>query len=132
HAKDHLRRAERTERDWPEASARHRALFEAAKAREPRKGYAVADGAMRTLRLLWNFAADKDPSLGPNPVRLRKMWFKVKRREPLVKADDLAKFYAAVTALPNPVQRDFVLTALFTGLGPAAPPGPKWGDAGFQ
>jgi len=132
HAKDHLRRAERTERDWPEASARHRALFEAAREREPRSGHAVANGAMRVLRLLWNFAADKDPSLGPNPVRLRKAWFKVPRREDLVKSDDLAKFYAAVTALPNPVQRDFVLTALYTGLRRRELAGLKWDDVDFK
>src|SRR5262245_54811309 len=35
HVKDHLRRAERTERDWPEASACHRAKWEAAKERKP-------------------------------------------------------------------------------------------------
>jgi integrase len=132
HAKAHLRRAEKTERDWPEASARHRALFEAAKAREPRSGYAVANGAMRVLRLLWNFAADKDPSLGPNPVRLRKAWFKVPRREDLVKSDDLAKFYAAVTALPNPVQRDFLLMATFTGLRRRELAGLTWNDVDFK
>jgi integrase len=132
HAKDHLHRAERTERDWPEASARHRALFEAAKEREPRNGFAVANGAMRVLRLLWNAALDRDPSLGPNPVRLRKMWFKVPRREDLVKSDDLAKFYAAVSALPNPVQRDFVLTALFTGLRRRELAGLTWNDVDFK
>jgi len=128
HARDHLRRAERTERDWPEASARHRALFEAAKAREPRKGHAVADGAMRTLRLLWNFAADKDPSLGPNPVRLRKAWFKVARRERLVKADDLKKFHDAVMTLPNPIARDYVRLLLFTGLRRREAAALRWDD----
>src|SRR6516165_8039927 len=128
HAKDHLRRAERTERDWPEASARHRALFEAAREREPRSGHAVANGAMRVLRLLWNFAADKAPSLGPNPVRLRKAWFKVARRERLVKADDLKKFHDAVTALPNPITRDFVRLLLFTGLRRREAAALKWSD----
>jgi integrase len=132
HAKAHLRRAERTERDWPEASARHRALFEAAREREPRSGHAVANGAMRVLRLLWNFAADKDATLGANPVRLRKMWFKVARREDLVKSDDLAKFYAAVTALPNPVQRDFLLLALHTGARRRELAGLTWDDVDFK
>jgi integrase len=128
HARDHLRRAEKTERDWPEASARHRARFEAAKERKPRSGHAVANGAMRVLRLMWNFAADRDPSLGPNPVRLRKMWFKVPRREDLVKSDDMAKFYAAVSALPNTVQRDFVLMALHTGLRRRELAALRWDD----
>jgi integrase len=128
HAKAHLRRAERTEKHYPEASARHRALFEAAREREPRSGHAVANGAMRVLRLLWNFAADKDPSLGPNPVRLRKAWFKVARRERLVKADDLKKFHDAVTALPNPIARDFVRLLLFTGLRRREAAALKWSD----
>ena len=128
HAKAHLRRAERTEKHDPEASARHRALFEAAREREPRSGHAVANGAMRVLRLLWNFAADKDPSLGPNPVRLRKAWFKVARRERLVKADDLKKFHDAVTALPNPIARDFVRLLLFTGLRRREAAALKWSD----
>jgi integrase len=133
HAAVHRRRSERTAKRWPEASARHRALFEAAKAREPRSGHAVANGAMRVLRLLWNFAADKDPSLvGQNPVRLRKQWFKVARREDLVKSDDLAKFYAAVTALPNPVQRDFLLLALHTGARRRELAGLAWNDVDFK
>jgi integrase len=133
HAKVHLRRAERTERDWPEASARHRAKFEAAKAREPRSGYAVANGAMRVLRLLWNFAADKDPSLvGPNPVKLKKSWFEVDRREGLVKADDMAKFCEAVTALKNPVARDYILLLLYSGLRRRETAGLKWDAVDFK
>jgi integrase len=132
HAKDHLRRAERTERDWPEASARHRALFEAAKEREPRSGHAVANGAMRVLRLLWNFAADKDPNLGPNPVRLKKLWFKVKRRDRLVKADDLRKFYDAVMALPNPIARDYIALLMFSGLRRREAARLTWADVDFK
>jgi integrase len=131
-AKVHLRRAEKTERDWPEASARHRALFEAAKEREPRSGHAVANGAMRTLRALWNFALDKDPTLGPNPVRLKKNWFEVARRERLVKADDLKRFHDAVMTLPNPVIRDYVRLLLYTGLRRREAAGLKWDDVDFK
>jgi integrase len=131
-ARVHLRRAERTERDWPEASARHRALFEAAKARAPRSGRAAANGAMRVLRALWNFAADKDASLGPNPVRLNKLWFKVPRRERLVRADDLAKFHDAVSALENPVARDYVRLLLFTGLRRREAAALKWANVDFK
>ena len=34
----------------------------------------------------------------------------------MVKADDLANFYAAVCDLPNPTARDFILLVLFTGM----------------
>jgi integrase len=112
----HLRRAERTEQMWPEASERHRALHEAAKERQPRSGRALADNTMRVMRALWNFAADKDPSVGPNPVRLKRQWFKPARRETLVKADDLPAFHDAVMTLKNEIHRDYIRLLLFTGL----------------
>jgi integrase len=131
-AKRHLLRAERAEPHSAEAAARHRALAEAAREREPRNGFAAANGAMRTLRLLWNFAADKDDKLGANPVKLKKNWFEVHPREDLVKADDMARFYEAVTALKNPVARDFLLTALFTGCRRRELAGLKWADVDFK
>ena len=132
HAKIHLRRAERTEVKWPTASERHRALHAAALARKPRSGRALADNVMRVMRLLWNFAADKDPSLGSNPVRLRRQWFRSPRRETLVKADDLARFYAAVMALENPVQRDFIRLLLFTGLRRREAAALTWDDVDLK
>jgi integrase len=110
HAKRHLQRAERTEKHYPEASARHRSLWEAAKEREPRSGRAAADGAMRCLRALMNFA-----KLVPNPVQLKRQWFKPPPRERLVKADELPAFYAAVMALENKIFRDYLRFLLFTG-----------------
>ncbi len=80
------------------------------------KGEATANGVMRTLRVLWAYQADRDGSLGANPVRLRKQWFDVPPRERLIRGDQLPAFYAAVMALPNPVQRDYVLFLLFTGM----------------
>jgi hypothetical protein len=53
-------------------------------------------------------------------VRLRKQWFDVPPRERLITGDQLPAFYAAVMALPNPVQRDYVLFLLFTGMRRAA------------
>jgi integrase len=84
------------------------------------------------LRLLWNFAIDKDPTLGPNPVRLRKTWFKVARRERLVRADDLKKFHDATSALPNPIARDYVRLLLFTGLRRREAAALKWADVDFK
>jgi integrase len=116
HAKRHLKLAERIETHWPEAAARHRARYEAAKERKPYKGHATANGVMRALRALWNFMADRIEDPPRNPVRLRKQWFKVRRRQRLVKGDDMPKFYAAVMALENPIARDYILLTLFTGL----------------
>jgi integrase len=97
--------------------ARHRAIAAEVLAGGRYSGEASANGAMRALRVLWNFAMEREPNLPPNPVaRLRRQWFPVHRRERLVRADDLPKFYRAVLALPNPVHRDYLLLLLFTGL----------------
>ncbi len=116
---------------WTAAAARHRAAAERAEQRSPAKGHAAANGAMRALRLLWNFAADKDPTLGANPVRLRKQWFTVPRRERLVRGDELPSFYAAVCSLANPVHRDYLLTLLFTGLRRREAATLTWDDVDF-
>jgi integrase len=131
HAKNHLRLAERN-RAWPKAAARHRARWEAARDRKARTGHAAANSAMRALRALMNFAIDRDPGLGTNPVRLKRQWFKVKRRERLVKADDLPKFHAAVMALKNPIHRDYILLLLFTGLRRREGSKLKWSDVDFK
>ena len=97
--------------------ARHRAIAAEVLAGRRYSGEASANGAMRALRVLWNFAMEREPNLPPNPVtRLRRQWFPVHRRERLVRADDLPNFYRAVLALPNPVHRDYLLLLLFTGL----------------
>jgi len=131
HAKRHLQRAERTEERHPEASAHHRAKWKAARARRPRAGQAVANGAMRTLRAVLNYAIEKDPSL-TNPVRLKKQWFKVKRRQRKVKGDDLAAFHAAVMKLANPVIRDYLRVMLFTGLRRREAAKLQWADVDLK
>jgi integrase len=130
-AKRHLLRAERTEERWPDASERHRAKWRAAKQRAPRSGEGVADGAMRCLRALFNHAIDRDPSL-TNSVLLKKQWFGVKRRERLVKFDDLARFHAAVMGLENPITRDYLRLLLFTGLRRREAAGLKWSDVDLR
>jgi integrase len=101
---------------WPQAVERYKAKAAAAAARKPYSGHATANATMRALRMLWNYAADKNPTIGPNPVRLKKEWFHVRRRTRLVRADDLSKFYEAMMALSNAVQRDYLRLILFTGL----------------
>ena len=51
--------------------------------------------------------------LPPNPVtQLKRQWFPVERRTRIVRADEMPAFYRAVMDLPNPVQRDYLLTLL--------------------
>jgi integrase len=103
-------------RDMVEARHKRIAAEIASRPRRPSSGHAMANSTMRGLRLLWNFAADRNPALGPNPVRLKKLWFTVPRRSRHVRADELPKFYEAIARLENHVQRDYLLLLLFTGL----------------
>jgi integrase len=111
------RRATAISRSYPDAARKHRARAKLIRRRQPRRGEAAANGAMRALRVLWNYAAESDPDLPAHPVRaLRRSWFKVERRTRIVTTDDLPKFYRAVDDLPNKVARDYLLLLLFTGM----------------
>jgi integrase len=94
-------------------------------------GEATANGAMRVLRLLYNFAADRAPELLPNPVRLRKQWYNVAPRERLAPADQLPAFWKAVDALENRTHRDWVAMALFTGLRRQELSALRWTEVDF-
>jgi integrase len=114
---------------WPDAAAEHRARASAALSRKPASGHATSNAAARLLRALWNFQTDRDPTMPASPVRrLKRQWFKVYRREGYVKADEMAKFYAAVQALPNPVARDYLTLLLFTGLRRREAAALRWTD----
>jgi len=92
-------------------------------------GTSTANYAMVTLRVLWNFAAERTPDLPPNPVRrLKRGWYPEPRRTRSVKMEELPKFYAAVMALPNPIARDYLLLLLFTGLRKTEAATLRWED----
>ena len=96
---------------------RHRAIAAEIGKADRYSGTSTANSAMRALRVLWNFAAERTPDLPSNPVyRLRRQWYAEPRRERLVRADDLPRFYEAVCALSNAVARDYIQLMLFTGL----------------
>ena len=95
-------------------------------------GSATANGVFRGLRALWNWAAERDPSLAKNPVsRLRQQWYTVPRRERIIRSDQLPAFYEAVTALTNPIQRDYLLLLLFTGLRRGEAAALRWDEVDF-
>jgi integrase len=98
--------------------AHHRVIASDIKSATGRySGSASANMAMKTLRALWNWAADRDPTLGANPVRrLKRAWFPVPRRTRYLTAEQLPTFYAATKSLLNPVHRDFLQLLLFSGL----------------
>jgi integrase len=110
--------------DWPLASitpelveARHRKIASDIAAGGRYSGQACANATMRVLGVLWNFAATRNPNLPPNPVtRLRRQWFKIKRRTRMVPFERLPEFHDAIMALDNAVARDFLRLLLFSGL----------------
>jgi len=65
----------------PDDAERYGAIAAAAASRKPADGRAAANGVMRTVRALYNYALDRDSSLPPCPVRLKKSWFRIERRE---------------------------------------------------
>lgn len=97
---------------------RHMAIAEA-------HGEAYANLSMRLLRALFNFAAGQyEDSQGrslisENPVRRlsqTRAWYRVARRQTVIKPHELARWYQAVMALENDTVRDYLLLVLFTGL----------------
>jgi len=89
-----------------------------------KKGCAQSNLDMRVLRSLLNFAAgyyddaNGDPLIKSNPVhRLSqtKAWFRVPRRQTIIKAHELPKWFQAVMNVENEVIRDYMLFLLLTG-----------------
>jgi integrase len=98
-------------------------------------GHGMANGAMRSLRAVYNFASDRAPAsdpFPPCPVRLKRSWFKIKRRTRLVKFDQLATFYPAIGALENKVIADYVKFILFTGTRRSEAAGLRWDAIDFR
>jgi integrase len=96
-------------------------------------GRATADGAMRALRVVWNHALDRDETLPANAVRVLKRggWFKPSPRTRSVRPDELARFYAAVEALPNRTVADYIKLVLFTGLRRREASALPWSEVDF-
>jgi integrase len=112
--------------------ARHRAIAAEVERGGRYRGQVMANTAMVTLRILWNFAADRVPDLPPHPMRrLRRAWFPVHRRERHVLADQMPAFHIALMELPNAIQRDFLRLLLFMGLRLGEASSLTWNDVDF-
>jgi len=88
-------------------------------------GHAQANQAFRFLRSLFNYCAakfedvDGSPLVKFNPVLIltqTRQWFRVNRKQTIIKNKDLPKWFKAVIGLKSPAVRDYILTILLTGL----------------
>ncbi len=81
-------------------------------------GETTANNVMRHYRSVYNFISATQDDYAPNPVQIltqARAWFKERRRQTVVTAGDLPAWWKAVMAEPV-YSRDFLLTALFTGM----------------
>src|SRR6476646_5645638 len=91
-------------------------------------GPSTANLAMRVLRIVWNYAADRS-TLPECPVsKLKKRWYEEPRRTRSVTFEQLPEFYRAVSAEPSAVVRDYILLMLFTGMRRRETAGLRWSD----
>ncbi|MFV1494471.1 tyrosine-type recombinase/integrase [Phaeobacter sp. JH18-32] len=81
-------------------------------------GKTTANNVMRHFRAVYNFTSATQDDFPNNPVVIltqARAWFKERRRQTVVTAVDLPAWWKAVMAEPD-YSRDFLLTALFTGM----------------
>ncbi|MCA1854247.1 MAG: tyrosine-type recombinase/integrase, partial [Beggiatoa sp.] len=95
-----------------------------------------ANLSMRVLRALFNFAAANYEVGGKalvldNPVKRlsrTRAWFRIDRRETLIKPHQLRPWMDAVLGLDNGLARDYLQLILLTGLRRSEALGLKWED----
>lgn len=90
-----------------------------------KRSKARANNSMRVLRAIINHARNKfedakgNPIVVTNPVeRLsqNRAWFKIEKRQTLIKSHQLSPWYQATLQLNNESTRDYIYFVLFTGL----------------
>ncbi len=93
-------------------------------------GHYAANHMLSLLRHMFNKAAEWGWE-GDNPCRGVKK-FDVLTRERFLGADELPRFFTALTAQQNRTFRDFVLMCLLTGARRANVQGMRWEDINFE
>ena len=80
----------------------------------------IANGAMRTLRAIYNHARKTNKRLPPDNPADAVDWNEEKRRDTGMGVSDLNGWFSELAALDNPVRREFHLFTLLSGSRPAA------------
>jgi integrase len=94
-------------------------------------GKSVANAAIRCFRLLFNWAARRDDSLGRTCRLSKNEWHAVTPRRNPIPPEKLDAFYKAVQALPS-MPRDYVCLLLFTGLRRREASALLWKEVDFE
>jgi integrase len=105
------------------------------------RSHARANNTMRLLRALFNHAMVKYEDEHGNPIitinavsRLSetRAWYKVERRQTLIKAHQLKDWYQGTMQLNQETTRDYLHLILFTGLRRSEASRLAWKDVDFQ
>jgi integrase len=101
---------------------------------------ARANLGARYLRAILNFARAKykdeegRPMIGENPVKAlseTRAWYRVDRRQTVIKPHELGAWVNAVLNLPGPDIRDYFITVLLTGMRREEALNLKWSEVDF-
>ena len=100
-------------------------------------GEAWANLSMKVLRAVFNFAVGQyEDSQGrslitDNPVKRlsqSRAWYRVERRQSVIKPNDLGAWFQGVFALPNETLKDYLQLVILTGLRKNEAAQLKWSD----
>lgn len=83
-------------------------------------GPSAANGAMRTLRAIYNHARKSHRELPPENPTLAVDWNREKRRDTAMGVEDFPAWFAQARLLRHPVRREFHLMTLLSGSRPGA------------
>jgi integrase len=128
---DYVRTLELYLRDWaaePLRDISRQAVLLRHRRISDEHGPVAANYAMRHLRSIYNFVAATHEDYPANPVGIltqARTWAPERRRRRLVPAHQLPEWWAAVMA-EEPLGRDFLLVALFTGMRRREIAGLRW------
>lgn len=105
-----------------------------------KRSHARANNAMRVLRALFNHARTKYEDAQGNPLILinpvdrlsqARAWYRVERRQTLIKPHQLKSWYDATLQLNHLVTRDYLYFLLLTGLRRSEASRLEWSEVDF-
>jgi integrase len=94
-------------------------------------GRTTANDVMRWFRAVWNRAMKADETLPVCPT-INVTWHKVTRKRSAIPEGKLAQWHKGVRTIDNPVRRDYLLFALYSGLRRDSAATARWEDVDLK